>query len=242
MSEQIEGTSLEGTTTAPLTVPQENPLAMFNPAEYGIEVADDKQFAGLSGDFLPRVMLMQPGSAPVSAGVAKLGDFVVVEGDKEKPRVLGNRFDGFLIAARPKAMYLEGSDVVEDVYDVNSAVFQRIRTTPNTANSANLFGVEFLVWLLKEKMFVTFFYSNPTARKQIGATRGQMHKQATWVSTIIKSKGKTWAGPLVAACLTPYAEGPSGEGLKAEVEKFKKPPTKTREAAPAVGGSGGDRQ
>ncbi len=216
----------------PLTIPQVNPLAAFDPAAMGIVQADDSQFAGLSSEFLPRIMLMQPGSGPVSSGNAKLGDFVCVEGDKDKPRVLGTQFDGFLIHARPKAMYLEGSSVVEDVYDVNDPVFQRIRSTPNEDDTANMYGVEFLVWLLKEKMFVTFFYSNPTARKQIGATRSLIGKQATWASKIIKSKGKTWAGPIVASCLSPYSEGPSVENVKAEVAKFQKPPTKKREAAP----------
>ncbi len=224
---------LNGTTEAPLTVLEANPLAAFNAADLGIVQQDDSQFVGLSSEFLPRIMLMQPGSGPVSSGNAKLGDFVCVEGDKDKPRVLGTQFDGFLIHARPKAMYLEGSSVVEDVYDVNDAVFQRIRSTPNEDDTANLYGVEFLIWLLKEKMFVTFFYSNPTARKQIGATRSLMGKQATWASKIIKSKGKTWAGPIIAQCLSPYAEGPTLEGMKAEVAKFQQPPTKKREAAPA---------
>jgi hypothetical protein len=230
-----------GTSTAPLTVQTANPLAAFNPSAMGIVQQDDSQFAGLSSEFLPRIMLMQPGSGPVSAGNAKLGDFVVVEGDKDKPRVLGTQFDGFLIHARPKALYLEGSTVVEDVYDVNDAVFQRIRSTPNEDDSANLFGVEFLIWLLKEKMFVTYFYSNPTARKQIGATRSLMGKQATWASKIIKSKGKTWAGPIVANCCSTYAEGPSEDGLKLEIGKFQQPPTKKREAAPAKKGGDDNR-
>lgn len=225
--------AIESSTEQPLTVPQANPLAAFDPSAFGIVQHDDSQFVGLSSEFLPRIMLMQPGSGPVSAGNAKLGDFVVVEGDKDKPRVLGTQFDGFLIHARPKAMYLEGSSVVEDVYAVNDPVFQRIRSTPNEDDSANLYGVEFLVWLLKEKMFVAFFYSSATARKQIGATRSLMGKQATWASKIIKSKGKTWAGPIVAQCLSAYAEGPSTEGVKAEVAKFQKPPTKKREAAPS---------
>ncbi len=226
MSEQVID------TTSPLVVPSVNPLAAFDPKALGIVQQDDSQFAGLSSEFLPRVMLMQPGSGPVSSGNAKLGDFVVVEGDKDKPRVLGTQFDGFLIHARPKAMYLEGSSVVEDVYDVNDPVFNRIRSTPNEDDSANLYGVEFLIWLLKEKMFVTYFYSNPTARKQMGATRSLLGKKATWASKIIKSKGKTWAGPIVAQCLSEYSDGPSTDAVMNEVKKFQTPPTKKREAAP----------
>ncbi len=222
-----------------LAVQQENPLASFAAMQeqLGIVPVDDKALAGLSGDFLPRVMVMQGLSRPVIAEKIKAGNFGLVEGDKENPKDLGEVFDAFVIHVRAKAMYVEGETIVDDVYDHTDPVFERIRNATKAEGEANMYGAEFLIYLLKEKKFATFFYGNPTLRREIGTTKGMVGKPVTFLKKKISAKGKTWYGLTTTACVSTYADGPTNDALKAEIERFQKPQSKKREAAPVGAGT-----
>lgn len=221
-----------------LAIVPENALASFQALQnqLGIVPVDDKALAGLSGDFLPRVMLMQALSRPVTAEKIKAGNFGLVSNDKENPQDLGEVFDAFVIHVRAKAMYVEGETIVDDVYDTTDPIFSRIRQDANAKvdGEANMYGAEFLLYLLKEKKFATFFYGNGTLRREIGTTKGMCGKAVTFQKKKITAKGKTWFGITTFVCVTPYADGPSTDELKTEVERFQKASPKKREAAPGV--------
>lgn len=229
-----------------LVIPQENALASFAAIQEQLGIAPiSNDLNVLSTDYLPRVMVMQALSRPVTAEKIKAGNFGLVAGDKENPKDLGEIFDAFVITARPKAMYVEGETIVDDVYKMDDPVFQRIRVAAETKvdGEANMYGAEFLLYLLKEKCFATFFYGNATLRREIGTTKGLAGKAVSFMKRKIGPiKGKTWYGLTTLACSTPYAEGPTATDLQAEVSKFLNATGKRREAAPAVVVGGNERR
>lgn len=219
-----------------LELPQENALAAFAAlqTEMGIVPADNKALDALATGYLPRVMVMQGLSKPVIDEKIKAGQFGLVKDDKNNPVDLGEVFDAFVIQVRPKAMYVENESIIDDVYDFADPVFTRIKNDAETktAGEANMYGAEFLLYLLKEKTFATFFYGNPTMRREIGTTKGLLGKPVTFQKKKITAKGKTWYGLTTFGCQTPYSDGPSKEDLQSQITKFQNPTAKKREAAP----------
>lgn len=201
-------------------------------AELGI-TREDKALDALSGgDFLPRIMLMQSGSEQVKEGKIQQGHFALVA-DKANPIDIGDMFDCLLLGRRPKATYLENLQIIDDVYDMDSPIFNRIKAASSVKEDgvSNMYGPEFLIYLTKEKRFATFFFSNPTLRREGGTASGLLGKAATFEKKLIKANNRSWFGAKVFECKTPV-ELPSMEDMKAEVEKFKNPKPRVREEAP----------
>lgn len=201
-------------------------------SELGI-TKEDKALDALSGgDFLPRIMLMQSGSEQVKEGKINQGHFALVS-DKANPLDIGDVFDCLVLARRPKAMYLENLQIIDDVYDMEHPVFKRIKDNSSVKEDgiSNMYGPEFLIYVVKEKRFATFFFSNPTLRREGGTVQGLLGKAATFEKKLIKANGRSWFGAKVYECKTPF-ELPTMEDMKAEVEKFKSPKPRIREEAP----------
>jgi hypothetical protein len=94
-----------------------------------------------------------------------------------------------------------------------------------------MYGPEYLVYLVAEKKFATFFYSNPTLRREGGTTKGLMGQCVTFEKKLIKQNSRSWFGIKVYPSKTPH-EMPSVDEMKAEVQKFQNPPVRKREQAP----------
>lgn len=233
----------ETETIALAPVESTNALASFAAIQEQLGIVpqvDTAEMNALSSDFLPRIMVMQPSSGPVAGGKVLPGSLVLVEGDKENPINLGSVFDAFVVHIRAKAMYVEGQTIVDDVFSMTDPTYIRIRANADNKvdGEANMYGAEFLLYLMKEQKFATFFFANPTLRKSIAETKNLLFKFGTFQSKKIVAKGRTWYGLTVFGCNTPYENGPSQSELKAEIARFQSPKTKKREAATVPAGNG----
>ena len=201
----------------------------------GIVVPQGNILGKVAGqEYLPRVMLMQSASELVKNEKIGQGHFALMT-DAAQFIDLGDQFDALVINFRPKAIRLEGKKVVEDIYDSSHPSFDAIvnDSTERSDEMQAMYGPEFLLYLCKEKKFCTFFFSNPTLRREGGKVALSVGKAVTFQKKLIKSGSRSWFGCMSFESKTPVQIPPVGQ-IKEEAEKFQRPISKIREAAPAA--------
>lgn len=202
-------------------------------SDLGIVPINDASFNSISSQtFLPRIMLMQSGSEAVKQDKIKQGHFAVVA-DKENPQDIGDTFDALVLTNRAKALRLEGNEVVEDIYNPEDPSFKKIvaDSAVKTEGISLMYGPEFLVYLIAEKKYATFFFSNPTARREAPIVRGMLGKIVTFKKKAIKSGARSWNGITSFASTAPLAELPDMEEMKKNIATFQNPISKKKELA-----------
>ena len=205
--------------------------------DLGIVAPDDKMFNQISSQvFLPRVMLMQSSSEVVKTDKIKQGNFAVVT-DKNEPDDLGNSFDALILNWRPKAMRIENSEIVEDVYDFNDESYKQIMKDSELREDgkSSLYGPEFLCYIPSKKKYATFFFSNKTARREAPVVKGLLGKVVTFKNKLIKSGTRSWFGITSFESSTPLSEMPDMTIMKEQVAVFQKPVSKKKEVAKDAG-------
>jgi len=206
-------------------------------ADLGIVPANDKIFTEISSQsFLPRIMLMQAGSESVKTDKIKQGHFALVL-DKESPMDLGDVFDALVLTWRPKAIRIEGNEIVEDLYDFEDPSYKKIMEDSETRvdGMSALFGPEFLCYVPQQKKYATFFFSNKTTRREAPVVKGLLGKIVTFKRKIIKSGARSWFGITTFESTTPLAETPDINEMKDIVKGFQSPSSRKKEAAPVDG-------
>lgn len=201
------------------------------------ESEENKSLITASGGFLPRIMLMQSGSGPVAKKKAEQGTFVLIEG--ENVTHLGESFSVLVLAWRPKAMRF-APDVLS-YHDPSSEEFQKIIAESDApGQSSTGYGPEYLLWLpAPYSCYATYFFSNPTERREVANLETYMRGAATISANFIdppKSRFSWW-GPQITKCAQAF-DIPTKEDdpewfttLDQTVSKFKNPPENEVETA-----------
>ncbi len=198
----------------------------------------DEMSAG--GDFLPRLMLYGG-----SSNVVKAGDFAAnhygLTRTKDDIVDLGEEVDLLILSWRPKAMRIDGDDITS-LFDKTDPEFERIKVESMDKDSGCMWGPEFLVYLVKQGEFATFFMNSKSQRisaKQVRPFVARCEKpmdeagqMATLKVHIIRKKF-VWPVTTCTPCSTPITEAdlPTDEQLQSEFEKFENPPKDEREKA-----------
>lgn len=138
---------------------------------------------------------------------------------------LGDEVDAVLLAFRPKALDTNCEPPVES-FDPESDVFQRIQELAPVKDSGAMFGPEFLLYVPSAEMYVTFFMSSKTAKREARKMFPMLRSAITLKSKIIKNDKYVWTGPVVINCSTPLALPPV-EDIESKIKQFLNPPAKT---------------
>lgn len=203
------------------------PLANITQSKY----ADDAAFSTLSsGNFLPRLQLMNSGSDPVKLGKINQGHYGLVR-SKDTVEDLTREAPVLAFAWRPKALDMSG-DTVISVFNPKSAEFLRIQNKSEEQNSRCMYGPEFLVWVPSVESWATFFFGNPTMRRVAAELKALMNKSPALLrSNLIRGKVHSWFGPVISI----YSQGvkqPDQQEAIEVINKFNNPPeTETEEVA-----------
>lgn len=214
-----------------LSIP-ENPLA----------ARSEETFLALAkaGDWLPRMQLFTANTKEVKADKVQMNQYGIVIA-KDVIREVGKEVNVCPIEWRPCAIRI-GSDAVDNVFDPNGAEFKAIMAESELEDSGCFFGLQFLLWVPSQKMFVTFLFGSKSARPEAGNMKPLIGKVATMKSRLAESKKFQWQVPVVIESSEPPSSVPDQTKLLEEIEKFRNPPVKVREKAEPVAGSTGREQ
>lgn len=182
-----------------------------------------------SSDFLPQVRVYGSESTIVKRGQFPMGHFGLYF-SSERIVDLGTQFDCIVVAYRPRTSIVSGEQPVS-FYDVNSKEFNEMKDRALSREQGYLAGLEYLVWLPEVKKFGLFFMGNPTLRRESANVQANVGKAITLRIKLIETKQYTWHGAQAFTCNGDAMELPDMEKLKAEVEKFKNPPSSAVELA-----------
>jgi hypothetical protein len=193
----------------------------------------DEMFATLasSNKFLPRIQLFGSSSKLCKQGKFPIGHYGLVTA-KDTAEDMGVSFDALVINVRPKAVDFNGEQPIS-IFDNLDPEFARIREDSGESDSNCMWGPEFLLWLPRfGRRYATFFFANPTMRREAPAVRQLMGNAATFKIRFIESKQYGgWHGPIVTACSTPF-EPPDFEEIEATLNTFLNPsPSEAKELA-----------
>jgi hypothetical protein len=181
--------------------------------------------------FLKRIQLYTASSPSIAAGLIGPGKFGLVHG-KENIEDLTTALDCLPIAWRFKAM--EFGEALISAYNPQSAQFKDIQAKSETPDSQCSYGIEFLLWLPNQKLFVTYFMNSKTSRRVAPDVKNNLLKPTTIKSNLIKRGKQSWHGPVVTVCSTPFAMPDAGE-VHEQAERFANPKESEVEAAEPSG-------
>lgn len=173
-----------------------------------------------AGSYLPRIQLFGGNSDAVKEMKISIGHFGLVK-NKDTIESLTTEVNCIPINFRFKALRLKDGQVIS-IFNHLNPEFKKIQDESGTEDSGCMYGVEFLLWLPNqgEGMFVTFYLSSKSSRREAPNLRALLLKAATLKSTLV-SKGKfKWHSPVVTACSTPFANLPDSEEVRKQSEKF----------------------
>lgn len=195
-----------------------------------VEVTEDEFKSIVSGDWLPRLQVVDSASKIAKKNLAAAGSYALVKGEDDVVD-LTNQIDALVIHMRWTAIDMNGDTPIFN-HERESAEFQRIEEESKTRDSGCMWGPEFLLWLSGVKSYATFMCGSATARREAKNVYKLLHKAATFKTHFIEKGRYSWYGPIVVECSSPF-EIPGSEDIKAQALKFANPPKPTEEAAPA---------
>lgn len=178
-------------------------------------------------DFLPRFQLFGAKSDACAEGLIGIGRYGLVKGDDITD--LGDSVDVGVLAQRPKAIRIEGDNVIcsyfpEIVNDViTNPLFKKIVEDARQPDSGCMFGREFLFWVPSANTFALFHANSKTTRREAKKLLALMGKAATLRARLIEKGRYKWHGPVITTCSTPI-DPPDEKLLRAEWERFHTPP------------------
>jgi hypothetical protein len=190
---------------------------------------DDFDDVILSSSFLARIQLFGANSDAVKEEKIGQGRFGLVR-SKDDVEDLGKNLDCLPLAWRLKAMQIVDGEVFSN-FDHQSDEFKRIQAESEEQDSGCMYGVEFLLWLPELGVYVTYFLSSKSSRREAKPLRGLIGKGATIEAKLVKTKRYSWHAPKVVACSTPFSELPDPNKMKEELAKFNNPNSSDTEGA-----------
>lgn len=172
-----------------------------------------------ASSFLKRIQLFTGSSPTIAAGLIMPGHFGLVH-TKDNIEDLGVAMDCLPIAWRFKAMSF--GEAVISVYNPKSDQFKDIMAKSDIPDSGCSYGLEFLIWLPVQKLFVSYFFNSKTSRRTAPDVKNNLGKPITIKSNLIKKPKQSWHGPVVVLCSTPF-EMPDDDDVLDQATKFANP-------------------
>lgn len=185
-------------------------------------------------DYLPRIQLFGSSSKAVKRGLIQQGHYGIIRSGSEKIESIGQTFECFVLAWRPKLMAKVDEGYVV-FFDQTSEEFKKHKAEAEI-NKSTMYGPEFLVLLpSKNNELFQLFCNNKTMRRSAtllaGIAKGATLKDkgAIISSRLIEAKGYEWHGPTIEKSeLITLADCDDPEDLKAKIihegQKFVNPP------------------
>lgn len=209
-------------------------LIPFSPDQLpSVELASDDELKELTKgtDFLQRVQLITKGKYVDTSKIAP-GRFGVPQPGGEEILDLGEAIDILPLVVRPKALDMRDRDAIIAVYDMKLPEFERIQAAAAETNSSCMWGPSFLIIERNTGNFYEFFMGNKSARQESGKLRAflptnktddtEAHgpSPCTVKCRYIQRPAYGWHVPVVSKCSEPFANLPSLESIRAEMQKF----------------------
>jgi hypothetical protein len=203
----------------------ENKLTIPTLQSGAISKHTDETFNKLakSSDYLARIQLYGGNSEAVKKRQIPMAHYGLAT-DKEHITDLGEEFHCVPLAWRPKAMMISDESNPINYFDPSLPEFQKIVEQSDVEDSGCMFGVEFLIWLIKEKQFTTFFFNSKTMRREAPNVRPLIGKHVLFKIKLIETRKYSWHGPVTIEDTSPIANAPNPEELTKELDRFLNPP------------------
>lgn len=213
--------------------------AVAIPGNMAVSTMDASEMMSLlqTSGFLPRLQLMTANSEQCKAGEFPINHFALVNDSTFKD--VGIEVDILVVGQRLKALDMSGDDVISSfdpkvVDRQTSGLFREIQDRSVQSESRCMWGPEFLVYVVSEKVFASFFMGSKSSRREAPSLMAKIKQAATLRAKKIETKKYTWFSPVVSTCSTPI-EPPAQAAIQTELEKFLNPPETQVEKAPAAG-------
>jgi hypothetical protein len=151
------------------------------------------------GNYVPRIDLLQAGSAARRSGVGNDGEFV-----HNGSTNLSKQFVGVFADWRPHAiMFDEDGNVIAESFDPASEVFKSIKAKeagPKVKGERPGSGADFLTWIPEHGVFGILPLLK-TARRHIkpAYTLLMQKKPAVITSQLVEARGYAWMSPNISA-------------------------------------------
>jgi hypothetical protein len=197
------------------------PVGGIAPGQYGTDEIFD--IVSKAGGYLPRVQLFGGNSDAVKEGKIPMAHYGLVRG-KDQIEDLGPVVNLIPISWRSKAMrLLEGN--VRSVFNPNNPEFRAIMEESEEKDSKCLFGPEYLVWLLDQKIFATFLMGSKTSRRESRNLKPLLGKAATLKIKLVSNKNYKWHSPMILPYSMPVTKDslPPDDKIREEADKFNNP-------------------
>lgn len=193
------------------------PANALIPADIGGTHADTALTVANTVDYLPRIKLCQGNAKEVARKlVASGGNYALVRG-KDNIEDLGDSFDILVCTGRPKAMRTGGQIIT--VFEEDSDEFKKIMSESKVKDSGCFYGPEYLVYIPAAESFATFFFNNPTMRRQADSIHARLRNAATVTSKLIETEDYSWFGPIISDCSSPL-DLPDVDDIRRTVDKY----------------------
>ena len=188
------------------------------------EVLGELAEVSKGADFLPRLQLVTKGKY-VDTGKIAPGHWGVPQPGGEDIIDLGESIDIVPLDARAKALDMGDKDAIVAVYSTKDPEFARIKAAPK--NTGCMWGPSFLVLERSTGKLYELFFGNASGRQEAGKLRPFLAgpAPATLGIRYKKTPDYGWHVPVVTKCSEPFdpANCPSGDEIRAEIEKFRNP-------------------
>lgn len=172
-----------------------------------------------SKSYLPRLQLITSQSEKGKGGEFPLNHYALISGSEYED--LGKDVDVLVLAWRPLAIDFDDDMLMS--FNPQHAKFQDIQRRANEADSACMYGPQYLLYIPEVKKYATLFLGSKTARQQGDSMMARMHGAATVTSTMIETKKYKYMSILVKPCSTPF-ELPDKAEAYDEIRKFEDVP------------------
>lgn len=194
-----------------LSLVSDAPLSLAALRQSSIQVApesasdeDFKQLA-VTRNFLPRINLFQAMSKEVSKRKITAGEFGVTVG-KDDLTKLGEKFSGYPLAFRFKAVDMRNKEKILNYFDQRTEEFKAIKEVSKTSMSGCLCGLEFLFFLPEQDVFATYYLSSVSSLSEAQNIRNMIFKPATIKSKLVETEKYSWFVPVCIGCSDPMKE------------------------------------
>ena len=185
-----------------------------------LPVSEDEFKDIVSGDFLPRIQVVDSASKVCKKKQAEAGNYALVRAEDDVVD-LTNQIDALVIHMRFTALDFN-TEPPTFSHERKSEEFQRIEEESKVSNSGCMWGPEFLLYVDSVKTFATFFCASATARRESKNIVKLMRKAATFKTHYIEKGKYSWYGPLIVPCSNEF-DLPPIEEIKAQAVKFANP-------------------
>ncbi len=203
-----------------------------------------------ASSYLKRLQLFSKGRA-VNKRLVAPGEFGVPLSDDEV-RVLGDKCDMIVFAARAKAIDMSDRKNIIVHYDADSEVFKDIEARSFTKDSGCMFGIVFLAFSREYGDFVEYFCGTKSARAEAAKLqpflpvseadvelakaegvelRVQPPKPVTFGSRLKEAENFSWHIATYTPCSQPFTNLPPQEEIVMAITKFLSEPSTNLEAA-----------